>query len=248
MRLGGVVVAGEGDTAGAAHGGDGLAIGLRPGGGQSHLLGFKTVHFVMRQMIFSLIVIAVLAAIGVLTLAGRVVHQRDHAHRLAVDQLFKQRQRGVMRQLAAQVQTVLCAVKTALLRLFHRIDHLLQILKTIAAIAHVANRHGVQHGGDAAGDHHCVVAAHRRVGRPVYLRPRGKELVEVIGMQLDKARQQPAAFPIQRLRQPALAFSEGENATVLDFQRTVDHVIVENQFYVIDNHAVIPMGCSRSAT
>ena len=67
-------------------------------------------------------------------------------------------------------------------------------------------------------------------------------------MQLDKARQQPAAFPIQRLRQPALAFSEGENATVLDFQRTVDHVIVENQFYVIDNHAVIPMGCSRSAT
>jgi hypothetical protein len=28
----------------------------------------------------------------------------------------------------------------------------------------------------------------------------------------------------------------------------VDHVVVENQFYVIDNHAVIPMGCSRSAT
>ncbi len=93
MRLGGVVVAGEGDTAGAAHGGDGLAIGLRPGGGQSHLLGFKTVHFVMRQMIFALIIIAVLAAIGVLTLARRVVHQRDHAHRLAIDQLFKQRQR-----------------------------------------------------------------------------------------------------------------------------------------------------------
>ncbi|STS79502.1 Uncharacterised protein [Klebsiella pneumoniae] len=27
-------------------------------------------------------------------------------------------------------------------------------------------------------------------------------------MQLDKARQQPAAFPIQRLRQPALAFAK----------------------------------------
>ena len=33
-------------------------------------------------------------------------------------------------------------------------------------------------------------------------------------MQLDKARQQPAAFPIQRLWQPALAFGEGEDATV----------------------------------
>ncbi len=175
-------------------------LGCDRGGGQSHLLGFKTVHFVMRQMIFALIIIAVLAAIGVLTLARRVVHQRDHAHRLAIDQFFKQRQRGVMRQLAAQVQAVFGAVETALLRLLHGIDHLLQILKTIAAIAHVANRHGVQHGGDAAGDHHGVMAAHRRVGRPVYLRPRGKELVEVIGMQLDKARQQPAAFPIQRLR------------------------------------------------
>ena len=211
-------MAGKGDTTGAAHGGDGLTIRLRPGGGQGHLLGFKTVHFVVSEMVFALIVIAVLAAIGVLTLAWRVVHQRDHAHRLAVNQLFKQRQRGVMRQLAAQVQTMLGAVEAAFLRLFHRIDHLLQILKTIAAIAHVANRHGVQHGGDAAGDHHGVMAAHRRVGRPVYLRSRGKELVEVIGMQFDKARQQPAAFPIQRLRQPTLAFGDSEDATVLDFQ------------------------------
>lgn len=53
MRLGGVVVAGEGDTAGAAHGGNGLAIGLRPGSGQGHLLGFKTIHLVMRQMVLS---------------------------------------------------------------------------------------------------------------------------------------------------------------------------------------------------
>ena len=46
-----------------------------------------------------------------------------------------------MRQLAAQVQAVFGAVETALLRLLHGIDHLLQILKTIAAIAHVANHH-----------------------------------------------------------------------------------------------------------
>lgn len=80
MRLGGVVVAGEGDTAGAAHGGNGLAIGLRPGGGRGHLLGFKPIHLVMRQMVLSLIVIAVLAAIGILALARGVIHQRDHAH------------------------------------------------------------------------------------------------------------------------------------------------------------------------
>ena len=58
-----------------------------------------------------------------------------------------------MRQLAAQVQAVLGAIDPTLLRLFHRVDHLLQIFQTVTTVAHIANRHCVQHGGNAAGDH-----------------------------------------------------------------------------------------------
>ncbi len=92
-----------------------------------------------------------------------------------------------MRQLAAQVQTVLGAVDAAFLRLFDGVDHLLQILQPIAAVAHVANRHRVQHGGDAACHHQRVVAAHRRMGGPVDFRARGEEFIEVVGMQLNQA-------------------------------------------------------------
>ncbi len=134
MRFGGVVVAGEAIRR-ARHM---AAMVWRLGcdrGGQSHLLGFKTVHFVMRQMIFALIIIAVLAAIGVLTLARRVVHQRPCSP-TRDRSAFQTAAAWVMRQLAAQVQAVFGAVETA--RVLHGIDHLLQILKTIAAIAHVA--------------------------------------------------------------------------------------------------------------
>ena len=58
-----------------------------------------------------------------------------------------------MRQLAAQMQTVLSAIDPALLRLFYRIYHFLQVFQAVAAVAHIANRHRVQHGGNAAGDH-----------------------------------------------------------------------------------------------
>ena len=113
--------------------------------------------------------------------------ERQNLYR-AVNQFFKQRQRGVMRQLAAQVQAVLGAVDAAFLRLFDGVDHLLQILQPIAAVAYITNRHGVQHGGDAARHHQRVVAAHRRVGRPVNFRARGEEFIQIIGMQLNQPR------------------------------------------------------------
>ena len=153
-----------------------------------------------------------------------------------------------MRQLAAQVQTVLGAVDAAFLRLFDGVDHLLQILQPIAAVAHVANRHRVQHGGDAARHHQCVVAAHRRVGGPVDLRARGEEFIQIIGMQLNQARQQPAAFAIHRFWQAALAFGKGADFAILHLQRTVYHFVFQHQFDVIDNHAEAPIGCKRSAT
>ena len=105
-----------------------------------------------------------------------------------------------MRQFAAQMQSVFGAVEAALLRLVDGVDHFFQVFQTVAAVAHIANSHGIEHGGDAAGDHQRVVAAHRRVGGPVHLGSRGEKLVQVVGMQLDKPRQQPAAFAVNRLR------------------------------------------------
>ena len=90
-----------------------------------------------------------------------------------------------MGQFTAQMQTVFGAVNAAFLRLFDGIDHLFQIFQAIAAVADIANRNGIQHGGDTAGDHQRVVAAHGGMGGPVHLRAWGEEFVEIIGMQLN---------------------------------------------------------------
>ena len=128
-----------------------------------------------------------------------------------------------MRQLAAQVQPVLGAVHPGALAVDHRIDHLLQVFQPVAAVAHVADRHRVQYRGDAVGHHQRVMAAHRRMGRPVNVRTRGEELVRVVGMQLDQPRQQPAAVAVQRLRQPARAVGEAADHAVLHLQRALHH-------------------------
>ena len=72
--------------------------------GQCQLFLFVARHFVIAERIFALIVFTILFNIGELALARRVIHQRHQRHRLAPNQLFKQRQGGVMRQFAAQMQ------------------------------------------------------------------------------------------------------------------------------------------------
>ena len=121
-------------------------------------------------------------------------------------------------RLKEEVQAVLGAVEAALLRLLDGVDHLLQVLQTVAAVAHVTNSHRVQYGGDAAGDHQRVVAAHRRMGGPVHFRARGEEFIQIIGMQLNQPRQQPATFAVHRFRLAALAFGKGANFAILYFQ------------------------------
>ena len=248
MGVGGVIVAGKRNFSRAAQGGDGFAIRLRPACGERQLLFFVLLHLRIGEGVFALIIFAILLAVSELALARRVVHQRHQRHRFALHQFFKQRQRGVMRQFAAQMQTVLGAVDAAFLRLFDGVDHLLQILQPIAAVAHVANCHGIQYGGDAARHHQRVVAAHRRVGRPVNFRARGEEFIQIIGMQLNQPRQQPAAFAVHRLRQAALAFGKGADFAVLHLQRTAYHLVFQHQLNVIDNHEEAPIGCRRSAT
>ena len=146
------------------------------------------------------------------------------------------------------MQAMFGAVDAPFLRLLDGVDHLFQILQAIAAVAYVADGDRIQNGGDTAGDHQRIVAAHRRVGGPVDFRARSKEFVQIIGMQLNQPGQQPAVFTVERLRQLALTFGKGVNAALLHFQRSVHHFVFENQVYIIDNHAVIPIGCSRSAT
>ena len=161
MVVRGIIMAGQGNITVPAHSGNGEAIRLRPLGRKLELLFFVARHLRVVERVFALIVFAILFNVGELALPRRVIHQGNQRDRLAAHQLLKQRQGGVVRQLAAQVQAVLGAVEAALLRLLHGVDHLLQVLQPIAAVAHVADRHRVQHGGDAAGDHQRVVAAHR---------------------------------------------------------------------------------------
>ncbi len=170
--------------------------------------------------------------------------QRQFANR----EKYREYYQGKYSLTDAQMQTVLGAVDAAFLRLFDGVDHLLQILQPIAAVAHVANCHGIQYGGDAARHHQRVVAAHRRVGRPVNFRARGEEFIQIIGMQLNQPRQQPAAFAVHRLRQAALAFGKGADFAVLHLQRTAYHLVFQHQLNVIDNHEEAPIGCRRSAT
>ena len=241
-------MAGQRDIAVPAHRRNPETVRLRPPCRKRQLLFFVTRHLRIAERIFALIVFAILFNFGELALSRRVIHQGDQRYRLAAYQLFKQRQGGVVRQLAAQVQAVLGAVEAALLRLLHGVDHLLQVLQTVATVAHVTDGHRVQYGGDAAGDHQRVVAAHRRMRGPVDLRARGEEFIQIIGMQFNQPRQQPAAFTVHRLGQAALGFSKRADCSVLDLNRAVNHLIIQHQLDVIDNHTFVPIGCSLSAT
>jgi hypothetical protein len=82
----------------------------------------------------------------------------------------------------------------------HRVDHFLQVFQPVPAVAHVTDRHRIQHRGDAVGDHQRVVAAHGRMRWPVHVGARGEKLVQIVGMQFNQSGLQPAAFAIQRLR------------------------------------------------
>ncbi len=172
-----------------------------------------------------------------------MVHQRHQRHARFVHQLFEQRQGALVRQLAAQVQPVLGAVHPGALAVDHRVDHLLQVFQPVAAVAHVADRHRVQHRGDAVGHHQRVVAAHRRMGRPVDVRARGEKLVQIVGMQLDQPREQPAAVAVQRLWQPAWAVGEAADHAVLHLQRTLHHLVIQHQLNVIDDHQRASSAC-----
>ncbi len=123
-----------------------------------------------------------------------------------------------MRQLAAQMQMVIGAINTFAIAVLNRLNHLVEVFNAMPAIAHVADANCIQHRGDAAGDHQRIVAAHRRVRRPIHFWAWREELVEIIGVQLHQTRQQEGVFAIQRARQLADAVAKAGDAPVANLQ------------------------------
>ena len=97
MIVRGIVMAGQRDIAVPAHRRNSDTVRLRPPCRKRQLLFFITGHLRVAERIFALVVFAILFNVGELTLPRRVVHQGDQRHRLAADQLFKQRQGSVVR-------------------------------------------------------------------------------------------------------------------------------------------------------
>src|SRR5471030_44036 len=149
---------------------------------------------------------------------------------------------------------MLGAVQPGVLTVDDGVNHLLQIIQTVSAVAYVSDRHRVEYCGNTAGDHQRIVTAHGRMGGPVNFRARREKLIEIVGVQLDKAWHQPTALSIQRLRQLTAGVGEGADHAVLHLQRSLDDLTVEHQFDVIDDHADISGAVSgfisyrRSAT
>src|SRR5690606_55890 len=86
------------------------------------------------------------------------------------------------------------------------------------------------------------------MSRPVHLWARGEEFIEIIGMQLNQPRQQPAAFAVHRFRSATPGFGKGADDTVPHLNRAVHDLIFQHQPDIIDNHTFVPIGCSLSAT
>ncbi len=131
------------------------------------------------------------------------------------------------------------------MRLLHGIDHLLQILKTIAAIAHVATATA---SSTVVMPLATIMASWLLIAEWAGQSTFGRGVKNLSRLSVCSSIRPGSSQPSSHPAPAAAGSGEGEDATVMDFQRTVDHLVVENQFYVIDNHAVIPIECSRSAT
>ena len=73
----------------------------------------------------------------------------------------------------------------------------------LALAAVDADAHAIAHRGDAGRRDLPVVRQHRRLRRPAHLRPRLELALEIVGVQLDQARQQIVAVEVDRVRRGA---------------------------------------------
>jgi len=85
-----------------------------------------------------------------------------------------------------------------------------------ALLIHVADHDGVEHGGDACRGALRIVRDGRGDRIPDHAGARHQVLLEVVGVQLDQARQQPVAFPVLGAGQLRPAPVDGPDAATVD--------------------------------
>ena len=108
------------------------------------------------------------------------------------------------------------------------IDGLLQQLGARRGAGDIADAERVEHRGDADGRHLQVVRDQRRQSRPAHGRPRFDMDFQVVGVQLDHARNQPIAAEINGAGSHRSARIDRGNQPVANRDRAVDHLVSQD--------------------
>ena len=143
---------------------------------------------------------AVGGEVAPLPLARRVVHERDQPQGRVAHQRHEQLQHVRIGELQAQMQEMVGLERLRRPGPAQHVDRQIEIVQPLALAAVEADADRVADGGDAGRGHLGVVRQHRRVRRPAYAWARGEQSLEIVGVQLDQARQQPVASQIRRCR------------------------------------------------
>ena len=104
------------------------------------------------------------------------------------------------------------------------VDRQIEIVQPLALATVEADADRVADGGDPGRGHLRVVGQHSRIRRPAYAWARVEQSLEIVGMELDQARQQPV--PSQFVGADPAALDHLGDPPVAHDQRTSDHRIV----------------------
>lgn len=130
---------------------------------------------------------------------------------------------GLATHLAADVETMVGAHQPGPSRLGHRIGHRGQIAHARAIGANIADREGIEHGGNPRRDNLRIVRHHRRRRRPPHARTRREVLFQSVGMKLDQAGYQPIAAEVDGARKRTFTFVDAGDLGAADHHRSGEH-------------------------
>ncbi len=92
-----------------------------------------------------------------------------------------------MADFTAQMHQVVRACQAQCAGFHQRRQHIMQTLQAKTIGLDITNGDGIEHGGDARGNHLGIVGQHRRSTRPLHTGPRYKVLFHIVGVQFDEA-------------------------------------------------------------
>ena len=199
------------------------------------------------------IVVAQLCLIPELALAGRVIHQRHQPHAGPADQFPGFLNHIRHRDFAAQMQEVIGAQEIGLTRGRNRGGEDAGAAVDIFRAVLAPDTKQIQHGCDAAGGELAVTGHHGGGCVPKYFWPRHVMRLEMIGVQLDQARQDQVATGVVATGR-RLAFAEFGDATIGEGDPALfDHAVGENEASVAQNgfrrrsHFSLPQAAAAKA-